>query len=129
MRTNLFIGTHLIVAEAGIAADFPQGIGPRYLIVVDRISAHLDWWPRIWLDRVEGETYVSGPLWLPLVIFAGAAGALWMPMIRQSRRGRAGRCVSCGYDRRSLAAEAKCPECGTLPHSGHAALVARPWRG
>ena len=33
------------------------------------------------------------------------------------RRARAGCCTGCGYERRGLAADAVCPECGTVPTS------------
>jgi hypothetical protein len=35
--------------------------------------------------------------------------------VRRLARGMRGECRSCGYDRRGLAADAKCPECGTVP--------------
>jgi hypothetical protein len=38
--------------------------------------------------------------------------ALAAPRVREQRRRRAGLCASCGYDRRDLAGDAPCPECG-----------------
>ena len=36
--------------------------------------------------------------------------------IRRHRRwASTGACMRCGYDRGGLAADAKCPECGTVP--------------
>lgn len=55
-------------------------------------------------------------LWLLPLWLVGAA--------RRSLRRRGGRCPTCGYDRRGLAHDAACPECGMtpasafLPHSG-----------
>jgi len=38
--------------------------------------------------------------------------------VRRFARAKTGRCAGCGYDRRGLvgAADAKCPECGTVPN-------------
>jgi hypothetical protein len=43
------------------------------------------------------------------------AATLSGPDLIRRRRLRLGRCVKCGYDRHSLAADVKCPECGALP--------------
>jgi hypothetical protein len=40
---------------------------------------------------------------------------LWWPALLALFRRRRGLCGSCGYDRRGLAADAKCPECRTVP--------------
>jgi hypothetical protein len=57
-----------------------------------------------------------------LPIPAAAAFILWgMELDMASKRSPAsprGTCFHCGYDRRSLAADAKCPECGTVPARG-----------
>ena len=44
---------------------------------------------------------------IPAMLLISAASAA-----RQVMRSRTGRCPSCNYDRRGLAAESKCPECG-----------------
>jgi hypothetical protein len=55
------------------------------------------------------------PLWPAAGLFA-VLGALLFA--RAARAGRRGRCPSCGYDHRGLAAAAACPECGTVPARG-----------
>ena len=55
-----------------------------------------------------------------------ALGLLLIPRaIRRSSRERRGLCPSCGYPRHGLATNAACPECGSVPHSGHLASAAR----
>jgi hypothetical protein len=60
------------------------------------------------------------PLWpgfaLNTIFYSGLAWGLWqVPLaIRRRRRRRLNRCVKCGYDRAGLAADAHCPECGTI---------------
>jgi predicted Zn-ribbon and HTH transcriptional regulator len=48
--------------------------------------------------------------WLPLAGFT-----VWRS--RADRVPDPQACTKCGYDRRSLAADAKCPECGAVPRS------------
>lgn len=52
---------------------------------------------------------------LPLVLVVAGPPAIleWIANVRRTRRTRRGQCVSCGYERRGLAEEAPCPECGT----------------
>lgn len=49
------------------------------------------------------------PLWMPLAALAGAWGLLWWLL---PPKFAAGHCRKCGYDVRTLAAGARCPECG-----------------
>lgn len=57
------------------------------------------------------------PIWKGVLIDTGFYGALWMlplfglPLLRQRRRRKQGRCPRCGYDLKG-AMEAGCPECG-----------------
>ncbi len=52
------------------------------------------------------------PLWVPVIMLFAFAWGL-RRLGRYDPRGLAGHCPSCGYDRKSLAQEATCPECGT----------------
>jgi len=54
------------------------------------------------------------PLWMPFAFTGGVAVAMWR-IARSSADLSAWRCGVCGYDRSGLAADAKCPECGTVP--------------
>lgn len=58
------------------------------------------------------------PLWPPLLFAIIATTVLWWPVLRGWRRERAGCCARCGYERRGLAPDAKCPECGANPVGG-----------
>jgi hypothetical protein len=53
------------------------------------------------------------PLWPLTVGCAATVCWLWLP--RAARRGRAGRCPTCAYDRCGLPEDAVCPECGAKP--------------
>jgi hypothetical protein len=46
----------------------------------------------------------------PILLACAAAALFWYA---DRARFGPGRCTKCGYDRRGLAADAKCPECGT----------------
>jgi hypothetical protein len=73
------------------------------------------WKPRLFRDPQDGTVDVRVPAWILLVLTATPAVVLWWPQVRAVRRRLAGRCPKCGYDRRGIAADAKCPECGTVP--------------
>lgn len=54
------------------------------------------------------------PVWPLVLISAASAGVLWWT----DRGSPSHQCKTCNYDRRGLAADCKCPECGTIPTSG-----------
>jgi hypothetical protein len=55
------------------------------------------------------------PLWPLLIAALPPAWILWRPDLHAWREVRRACCAKCGYDRRGLAAGARCPECGTVP--------------
>ncbi|HVU63664.1 MAG TPA: hypothetical protein VHC70_06795 [Phycisphaerales bacterium] len=90
-----------------------------------RFGGKAKWWiadgeGRVcWLPHREGGGpiwYVSLPLW-PLVAAVGLASfTAWRLDTLARRRERAARlnlCPKCNYNRAGLAADAKCPECGS----------------
>jgi hypothetical protein len=118
-------------------ADLPDGMGTVH-------HTEVGWPLRCWwgAERVRGKN-ADEPLWiadvphvlrdlvgvgrLPIGIhplqfitntlsYAAVPTAIWLGLwkLPHWRRQRAGRCVSCGYDRAGLAAEVVCPECGHL---------------
>lgn len=63
------------------------------------------------------------PLWVGFAVNTMLYSALWaLPVcagpIRRAWRLRQGRCIVCNYDRRGLAAGARCPECGLEQSDG-----------
>jgi hypothetical protein len=56
--------------------------------------------------------YMTGPLWIVVLLTAIPASMMWATYWRCQR---AGSCRWCGYDRLGLASDAACPECGTVP--------------
>jgi hypothetical protein len=62
---------------------------------------------------------LSPPLFIRagIGILSGGGWALmwWWPELRDRRLRRMNRCLQCEYDRRGLATNAPCPECGHTP--------------
>jgi hypothetical protein len=74
----------------------------------------LEWLPsgRVGAGWVE----IGVPYWMPLAPMLAFAVSFWYGEIRRRwRRAKAGLCRRCGYSRRGLASDAKCPECGAVP--------------
>lgn len=68
----------------------------------------LPWW------SIDPNTEVSMcviPVWPLVACSLLASGWCWA----RRRGARPGLCASCGYDRATLAPDAKCPECGATP--------------
>ena len=61
-----------------------------------------------------GQSYrmLAGPFWAWVVCSGLLAGPFWIGAGIAWRRRRKGLCAQCGYDRRGLGAQARCPECG-----------------
>jgi hypothetical protein len=71
-----------------------------------------DWHAGVCYARVAAFRMFGVSVLYPLALTLIPAGLLWYA---DRRRLRPGLCGGCGYDRRGLAADAKCPECGTVP--------------
>ena len=71
------------------------------------------WWFKT--DGYPGYPHELGvPMWLPAVVLALPALAVWtLDTIATRRRNRKGLCPKCGYSRRGIGPDAPCPECGT----------------
>jgi hypothetical protein len=78
------------------------------------IKARERWWRPAASMNAYG-CFVAFPLWVLFLVAAVPACLLWGGEITARHRRSTGLCKGCGYDRRGLAADAKCPECGTAP--------------
>lgn len=65
----------------------------------------------IWERRGRSSLTAGVTLLYPFLLTAVPAGLLWYT---DRRRFGVHACQKCGYDRRGLAADAKCPECGAV---------------
>ncbi len=99
--------------------------GPATAGIVHDVEPHLD---EMVIDVVRNGKAVQItdprptpliPVWPGVVVNSVLFGAAWYGLLlipaslRRGRRRRRGACVECGYDRRGIAPEAACPECGT----------------
>jgi hypothetical protein len=65
--------------------------------------------------RFSGIDEVLMPLWWIALPLAAGTALAWRTPVRLALGRRRGACLTCGYARAGLAAEAVCPECGTAP--------------
>ena len=76
------------------------------------------WWSWEWSNQSlapgTGWRAFGLPLWVPALLAGCTAIPLWRTHTRRQRKS-SGVCDTCGYDRRGLATDASCPECGSKP--------------
>jgi hypothetical protein len=68
-----------------------------------------------WLPSLVWNAWGSSgalPFWIPTLSALVIASLCWRAGSTATGRARAGRCLTCGYDRDGLGSEAGCPECG-----------------
>jgi hypothetical protein len=71
----------------------------------------------VFLDFAQSSGHIAwnGLAFLVFLATLFLSIVVWRRLRRPKRRAELGQCPECGYDRRGLATDAKCPECGTLP--------------
>lgn len=92
---------------------------PRMFNVV-RSEGPIEWMPHYGHTAAASAAgwdirFVSIPLWMVLAAAVVPAARAWRADARTRRAQSPSSCGTCGYDRRGLAADGKCPECGTVP--------------
>jgi hypothetical protein len=75
------------------------------------------WLYPVWYRPPSGSPQFALSMTAPISLVAVPSLLLWWPLWRRRSKGLPERCARCGYDRRGLmgGADAKCPECGTVP--------------
>jgi hypothetical protein len=63
----------------------------------------------------RGGGWLLLPAWLLVGPPFAMVASLWTPVVARRLRRSSPFVCCCGYDRHGLAADAKCPECGTVP--------------
>lgn len=109
----------------GVQSAQLQRGGLMWMTYRDPRPSALEWprarWPNPqywWIEKAGAPSvsWLTIPLWMPLVAFGGAGGAVWAWERRSRRLLKAdpnlGECLGCGYARRGLSPTDMCPECG-----------------
>jgi hypothetical protein len=91
-------------------------VGTDGISALSGLPSHWEWssfYMRNPVPSYDGtDCYLRIPFWPLVPLLLTASVMLGWREVRDNRRVRAGRCRSCGYDRRGLAEDAPCPECG-----------------
>jgi hypothetical protein len=78
-------------------------------------GSDMDWHAGILWSPYDGGSDFGLSALYPVLITGAPAAVLWYV---GRRRFGPGQCKKCGYERSGLAADAACPECGTVPARG-----------
>ncbi len=117
-----FAMRRLEVAEIGFGS-YPRSPTFRTLDSAGIMQVKQEWLPQGWRQEIPTRIVWPG-LVTNTVFFATCCWLLTFGPVRLHRRtrawrrSRAGLCLDCGYDRRGLAADSRCPECGAAPAKG-----------
>ncbi len=68
------------------------------------------WFPQSRSNTAYSETFI--PFWVPALVMTFPLLLVWKMQWRRTVRIETALCPSCAYDRRDLAPNAPCPECG-----------------
>jgi hypothetical protein len=113
-RTSSALGWTCTILSVAVVAAWVLGRHSGVVWFLDFASPRppLEWLPgwRVGSGWVE----IGIPYWMLLVPMLFFAASFWRAEIRR-RRVKRGVCPDCLYSRRGLAADATCPECGTVP--------------
>jgi hypothetical protein len=104
----LSVGVFSLWGPGGSSGGFDVGTHPF----------ELRWWPQRLAN--PGFRILNLPLWPLAVAFAAAQCTVWRLDVQARRRERAllNLCPKCNYDRAGIAADAVCPECGSVGGAG-----------
>lgn len=123
----LWLGSARFIATVGRAGRLGVGMVDGGVVVVtnSQLESGLvlksnEGYLKLWFQYFAALPPKSGcglfvPLWPLLGLSSFAAARGWSRWVLWRRWLGEGRCAGCGYDRRSLAPDAACPECGTTP--------------
>ncbi|MFN0136363.1 MAG: hypothetical protein ACKVS9_09645 [Phycisphaerae bacterium] len=91
--------------------DFVPGIQLHEPLWIAHNSEGLRWMPGGHFARPD-DWHATVPLWMCLILTASLCALAWRSWMR-NQRSDGMHCSECGYSRRGLPMDARCPECGT----------------
>ncbi len=116
LRGELSIINIKLSQDAISRMGISDGFGWEYGAPVRATPSEWNWWPRF-ASNNPSFSYMSIPLYLPVLLFGVWPLWLLLPFRRRRKRRKLGLCMRCGYDLRGLT-ELRCPECNT-PFDSH----------